>query len=722
MAEEVELQGRGEGAIQHIRLACQACQRKKIKCDRTFPCGQCLRSSLVCEASTRKPRVRHAGKRAVDSELRNRITKLESLVESLSGEVGLVDKDAVAHPKTPDAATTPGSPVVENGSPFWSTLTNEVQALRDALEEDGSDDEAASSPGAQNGSERTNEHSLTHDLMICPPGAIYVIPGALPEPPPLMAGELYKLYLTNVDPVFKLLHRSTVEAFLYRDMPYFGRPAGSPPNRALKTAMWFAAVTTLRDDECAARFSATRSELLRLYRRHCDAALTLADVMVTTDLATLQAFVVYVAASRITDSSRRPWTMTGLIMRLAQGLSLHHENTSHTPFEQEMRRRLWHQIRVLDAFAASDRGTEVLIPLASFTTALPNNVDDDDFDENSPYIPDREKGMSDMTFNLMAHLATRVTMQLLAPEHTPDGKTWQQRLELARDLGNELREKYLQFCDLSKPFHRFIHAVGTSMAASSMLRAVRPLQKHVSSIPPRVDSPLVLELAVNSLRASEATHEDPEAGKWRWMVWVQWHALAVALAGLCSVRDTPLAKTAWLYVEKAYDRHSKQVADSRNGKLWRPVEKLYRKASAFRDGISEDSATKTHKKSTSLSKAPQPEVDVSNLSLNNVTMPDTIASRQGYLVNPQPLQMQGHNITTTGSLNAEMDMQWPAMPSQGADLQWMDWENIMQEISTVPGGMDLNEFDMPSNLDLIQNTNVLPEPREWSFSHQQNML
>ncbi|KXT14713.1 hypothetical protein AC579_6388 [Pseudocercospora musae] len=720
MAEEVGSQGRGEGATQHIRLACQACQRKKIKCDRTFPCGQCLRSSLVCEASTRKPRVRHAGKRAVDLELRNRITKLESLVESLSGEVGLVDKDAVTQPRAHHVVTSaPGSPVVENGSPFWSTLTNEVQALRDALEEDESDDEAASSPVAQNGSERTNDCSLTHDLLICAPGAIYVIPGAIPEPPPLMADELYKVYLTNVDPVFKLLHRSTVEAFLFRDMPYFGRPADSPPNQALKAAMWFAAVTTLRDDECAARFSATRSDLLRLCRRHCDAALTLADVMVTTDLATLQAFVVYVAASRITDSSRRPWTMTGLIMRLAQGLSLHHENASHTPFEQETRRRLWHQIRVLDAFAASDRGTEVLIPLASFTTALPNNVDDDDFDENSPYIPNREKGMSDMTFNLMAHLATRVTMQLLAPEHTPDGKTWQQRLELARDLGNELREKYLQFCDLSKPFHRFIHAVGASMAASSMLRAVRPLQKHVSSIPPRVDSPLVLELAVESLRASEATHDDPEAGKWRWMVWVQWHALAVALAGLCSVRDTPLAMTAWLYVEKAYDRHSKQVADSRNGKLWRPVEKLYRKASAFRTGISE-SAIKTHKKSTGMSKAPQPEVDVSNLSLKDVMIPDTIASRQGYLTNPQPLQIQSHNTTNTGSSNAQMDIQWPAMPSQGADLQWMDWENIMQEISAVPGGMDLNEFDVPPNLDLMQN--ALPEPREWPFSQQQNTM
>lgn len=115
------------------------------------------------------------------------------------------------------------------------------------------------------------------------------------------------------------------------------------------------------------------------------------------------------------------------------------------------------------------------------------------------------------------------------------------------------------------------------------LRAIRPIQKHVSSVPPRLDSPFTLKIAADSLKSSEAVQEDPETQQYRWMIWPSWHALAVALAGLCSIRDTPLAKEAWISVEKAYARQSRHVADTRNGMLWRPIEKLYRKASAFRD-------------------------------------------------------------------------------------------------------------------------------------------
>jgi len=176
---------------QHIRLACQACQRKKIKCDRFFPCGQCSRSSLQCVPSTRKPRARHIGKRAVDSELRSRISKLEDLVESLSGEVvggqsqaETPGDDDGAEPE--DTATDPprkSSIAVEKymGSQFWSSLSTEVQALREALEDEpGELDEEDTTPSNSNSSGPAN--SADYDLLLCPPGTIYVMPGALIEP------------------------------------------------------------------------------------------------------------------------------------------------------------------------------------------------------------------------------------------------------------------------------------------------------------------------------------------------------------------------------------------------------------------------------------------------------------------------------------------------------------------------------------------------------------
>lgn len=174
--------------LSHIRLACQACQRKKIKCDRTFPCGQCLKSNLDCIPSARKRRARHAGKRAVDGELRNRIAKLESLVESLSGDnVAESDKPQEATESSP--AQTRGSVEIESpqvgryvASTFWSSLSMEMTALREALEDEDDEDElTGETPETSNSSPNKTDvgNTFEHDLIICPPGRIYVMPGVM---------------------------------------------------------------------------------------------------------------------------------------------------------------------------------------------------------------------------------------------------------------------------------------------------------------------------------------------------------------------------------------------------------------------------------------------------------------------------------------------------------------------------------------------------------------
>lgn len=279
---------------QHIHLACQACQKRKIKCDRSFPCGQCTRSNLHCVASTRKPRARHAGKRTVDGELRNRITKLESLVESLSGEVGLQDDSPSGDISTPAAelADSASSPTVGKyiGSSFWSSLTTEVQALRDALEEDQQEDEEPTSPiTSTNGTHGQVAHD--YDLLLCPPNAIYVMPGALSEPSPQVQAVLYGTFIQNIAPMLKIFHVPTLRRFLERGEPYLGQDAMALSNRAVKASLWFAAINTISDEDCKMRFGQARSDLVQQYRRIVDVLLAQADVMNMNDMASLQAFL-----------------------------------------------------------------------------------------------------------------------------------------------------------------------------------------------------------------------------------------------------------------------------------------------------------------------------------------------------------------------------------------------------------------------------------------------
>lgn len=280
---------------QHIRLACQACQRKKIKCDRHFPCGQCTRSSLQCVPSTRKPRARHAGKRAVDSELRSRISKLESLVESLSGEVGAQedstgsDDDGEISPEPRNSTASVGKYI---GSPFWSSLTSEVQALREALEEHPEDDDEPTSPSASSGP----GNAIEYDLIICPPGSIYVMPGALTEPTPELSATLCNLFCENMDSMFKIFHKPSLRAFMVDGKTYLGHDHTAPCNKALKTAIWYGAANTMSESQCQMLFGQSRPEQLQQFRRLADVALAQADVMNATDLATLQALITYMVS------------------------------------------------------------------------------------------------------------------------------------------------------------------------------------------------------------------------------------------------------------------------------------------------------------------------------------------------------------------------------------------------------------------------------------------
>lgn len=276
------------------------------------------------------------------------------------------------------------------------------------------------------------------------------------------------------------------------------------------------------------------------------------------------------------------WTLTAVAVRVAKAMGLHREGIPRSPFMTEIRRRLFHQIRFLDAYCCLDRGSEGLITPGSFDTLHPKNVNDSEFDANSTFIPNHEKKLTDQSFALLAYAATERTHLLFIPEDK-SGATWQQRLEMAETFEREVHDKYIGLCDKSKPYQRMMFHVASGMVSSMKLRAVRPVQKHVSSKPPRVDSPYVLELAMNTLTASEAILGDPETSQWRWMIWVPWHGLAVTLAGLCAIRDTPLASKAWQAAESSYARNLRFVAEGRHGMLWRPIEKLYRKASTFRD-------------------------------------------------------------------------------------------------------------------------------------------
>lgn len=218
-------------------------------------------------------------------------------MESLSGEVGAgegtpdsdADGDDDDEPD-PNIAASVGKYM---SSPFWSSLTTEVQALRDALEEQADEDDDPTSPSTSSGPGGQQEY----DLIVCPPGIIYAMPGALVEPTPELSATLCRVFCDNVDSLFKVFHTPTLQAFMINGENYLGHDHTAPANRLVKTAIWFSAANTMTETQCQMFFGQSRGDQLPYFRRMVDIALAQADLMNASDLATLQAFVTYLVSA-----------------------------------------------------------------------------------------------------------------------------------------------------------------------------------------------------------------------------------------------------------------------------------------------------------------------------------------------------------------------------------------------------------------------------------------
>ena len=278
-----------EAATATKLLACRNCQRRKIRCSRHNPCIQCEDSGKICEQSSRKPRAKPRGAARREDDLRNRVASLEQLVQRLNGDEALREDSIEALPSTNRYLA----------SPFWSSLAGEVQALREALEddEDESDLEPSNSDSSSSPSTALPLGTLDDqgfEFILCGPTSVLINPEALFQPGEVIASDLYRVHRERVDKTGKLFHTPSLEKLTQDDLPYLDRDSNDSCNLALKAVILFSAISQLTDTECEERYAQQKTGLLSRFRGTAEMRLIQADPMNTTALPTLQALLLYV--------------------------------------------------------------------------------------------------------------------------------------------------------------------------------------------------------------------------------------------------------------------------------------------------------------------------------------------------------------------------------------------------------------------------------------------
>ena len=483
---------------------------------------------------------------------------------------------------------------------FWANLSNEVEDLKGILNQSSDDEDAGPTSPGLNTHMAGNHHgwvfgfsSQNVDLI-----SLHPLPGQIHS--------YWQTYKENVDPLVKVLHIPTIEPTVLSAASHLSNL--SKGFEALLFAIYYGATTSLPPEDCIMKFGEEKQVLLARYRFAIEQALARANFLTTEEIIVLQAFVIFLICLRRNNDARVIWTLTGLVVRIAQTIGVHRDGIHFglAPFEIEMRRRLWWQVCILDTRASEDHGCDPTIIEQSFDTKMPLNINDVDISPGMKDFPPERQGCTDMSFCLIRFEVANTFRRI---NYIPPGPpracgeyfasvTLQDKEKWITECHQRLEDRYLKHCDMSVPLFWVTATVARLMMSKMWLMVYHPFQRQDggASLASETKDKLFIT-SLENIEYSLLLETEARTMKWGWLfkTYMQWHALAFILSELCQRTTGDLVERAWVAVDKTRDgRWGEHITDdTKAGHLWRPLKKLFRRAKEARTrGLQEEQLIK----------------------------------------------------------------------------------------------------------------------------------
>jgi hypothetical protein len=290
---------------------------------------------------------------------------------------------------------------------------------------------------------------------------------------------------------------------------------------------------------------------------------------------------------RSLNQSRSTWALTGLAIRIAQGLGLHRDGDGHalSAFEGEIRRRVWWQIMALDMRASEDRGSEPIFAETSHSTFMPRNLNDEEFMYDSQHPLNGRTGPTDITLCLltMDALHTSRKINFASPPGKPDASALVAREMMVRQYGHRVESTYLAGYDFSDERTKLLCLTGHYCISKLWLTLYYPLRYRTCVRTPSCGIQ-GLQKAITFLNVHEMIEKHPASANFTWVfkTYVPWHALAIVLAELCNQPTGSLADRAWDIIDSRFEDWNSRVADVKEAMVWGSIKKLIKRARAAR--------------------------------------------------------------------------------------------------------------------------------------------
>lgn len=489
-------------AIIHKR-SCTRCNQRKAKCNRKSPCTACIKAGEKCSFPGDKRAPRQLNRPPV-GELLVRLKELESEVDELRS------KNSNVPPPTENIAETRETDKKPEPNAFC--LPGQSYKTRD----DWPSDEFRRQ---------------------------YLQPKQIQR--------LWNLHRENVAPLISVLHIPSSQQIITEAVNGIELDA---THQALVITICFSAVISMTPAQCESELGQEHDTARLNYETAFEKALEAADLLKAKNILILQATVLFLLCSRAGGNTRLIWAKAAVIIRLAQSLKLHRdgEKLGLSPFDTEIRRRLWWYICILDMLTSEDQAVDTQIRPGMFDTKYPSNVDGDDLSPEMPdFLPEKDV-FTDITHCIMTSAVLNDVYWSQAFIDNSDSVLPTDQENIVTKVGKTLHDKYLSHFDLDLPLQWISATIIRLQLARAWLLVQIPSedQSLLGSNPYRNDT--AFETAVESINFSYLLQTNAVTTQWSWLCksYKQWHIMAYLLSELSTRPVCAETDHAWDVVTK----------------------------------------------------------------------------------------------------------------------------------------------------------------------------
>lgn len=618
-------------------FSCIRCFEKKVKCDKLNPCSNCVKSKVDCVFRI-PPAPRRRRKRAQEDLLIARLRKCEELLKSKGIDIDSPDTQAGTtsgpisrespsqiqpsplqfSPETANTNVSTQPEVFDDRKPslpnkaqliqdhgkarfiennLWASLSDEFREPNEAIAEYSEDDDEVGTPIDE-----------TTDFLFGHSPAGQSIQHLHPLPNHILI--LWQMFLDNINPMTKFIHYPT----MHKTISQACNQLDSLPRglEALMFAIYGAAVYSIDDDECEMKLGETRKVLLPRYRHATRRALARAKFLVTSELVVLQALVLYLFSMREEYDARANWILAGVASRIGQGMGLHRDGVvlGLSPFETEMRRRLWWQLLILEGRSAELSGSGRFADSLHMSDNLaPTNVNDEDLYPEMTEPPVGQIRPTEMVSCLLRIELTiffwdkqREKNSTIDFENLRLTQPWKSSLEerdaSMNELERRLEDKFLKYCDPSVPIQFMSIIIGRGAINMMRLMAHHPRKwgPPGEELPP-AEREFLWNTSIKLLEGTNMAHSSKQLRRFMWHTRVHfvWQALIFVLNELKKSTLGDQVDRAWQEVDEIYRHHPYYVTDYKKP-LHVAVGSLLLKAYAAREAALRESTNGVYPK------------------------------------------------------------------------------------------------------------------------------